>query len=282
MTSISTRPQTTYPMGYEASQNSKPPRQENMADTSTGVGTQGDSAAPRPPVTPEQRGQFSSHNKIVNPPQSQGVGSQRETLELVNRNTQLLTDFKAFVTECDEKFVELKNDIVELRKQLSTSPKDADETPVELPQTPEEPVEQVTQDAQTTEVNQDQDLEEALKLNTQLRTDISDLMTKLTAAFEELSADLKSMSEQFKKMNKPETQTPTVPTDRSTMTTNDAPADSTDEPPTQAAPTADQFRADNANIEKGIADMKNYYNTQISMLEEQVQLLKKHLSESKR
>lgn len=281
MTSVNTRPQTNYPMGYEASQHSKPPRQEHQADTSSGVGTQGDAAAPRPPVTPEQRGQFSSHNTLVNQSQSQKVGPQEETLELVGKNNQLLIDFKAFITECQEKVVNLKNDIVELREQLSAPRKGTDEAPVELPQTSQEPDEQVVQDTQTTEVAQNQDLEEPLKLNTQLRADITRLMQQMTEAFEALGKELKSMTEQVKKMTKPAIQTPTAPTEKSTMTTRDAPTDPTNESPTQSVPTAEQFRVDNANIEAGIAEMKSYYSTQISMLEEQVQVLKKHLNEAK-
>lgn len=279
MTSVNTRPQTNYPMGYEASQHSKPPRQEHNADTSSGVGTQGDAAAPRPPVTPEQRGQFSSHNTLANPSQSQKAGPQEETLELVGKNNQLLIDFKAFITECQEKIVNLKNDIVELRQQLSAPRIALDEAPVELPQTSQEPVKQVVQDAQAPEVGQNQNLEEPLKLNTQLRADISRLMEQMTEAFEALSKELQSMTEHVKTMTKPEIQTPTAPADTSAMTTRDAPADPTNESPTQAAPTADQFRVDNANIEAGITEMKSYYSTQISMLEEQVQVLKKHINE---
>ncbi|WP_219269264.1 hypothetical protein [Pseudomonas sp. Xaverov 259] len=268
-------------MGYEASQHSKPPHQEHKADTSSSVGTQGDAAAPRPPVTPEQRGQFSSHNTLVNPSQSQKVGPQEETLELVGKNNQILIDFKAFITECQEKVVNLKNDIVELREQLSAPRKGTDEAPVELPETSQEPDEQVVQDTQTTEVAQNQDLEEPLKLNTQLRADITRLMQQMTEAFEALGKELKSMTEQVKKMTKPEIQTPTAPVDKPTMTTRDAPADPTNESPTQSVPTAEQFRVDNADIEAGIAEMKSYYSTQISMLEEQVQVLKKHLNEAK-
>lgn len=282
MTSVNTRPQTNYPMGYEASQPLKPPRQEHKADTSSGVGTQGDAAAPRPPVTPEQRGQFASHNTIVNPPNSQKAGPQNETQELVGKNNQLLIDFKAFITECQAKIVKLKNDIVELREQLSVPSKGADEAPAELPQTSQAPAKQVVQEAQTPEVAQDQDLDEALKLNTQLRADISELMQQMKEAFEALGKELQSMTEHVKTMTTPVTQAPTAPADKSTMPTSDAPADSTNESPTQAAPAAEQFRVDNANIEKGIAQMKSYYSTQISKLEEQVQVLKKHLSEAKR
>ncbi len=281
MTNVNTRPQTNYPMGYEASQHSKPPRQESKADTSSGVGTQGDVAAPRPPVTPEQRGQFSSHNTLVNQPQMQNVGPQAETLELVGKNNQLLIDFKAFITECQEKIVKLKNDIVELREQLSAPRKGTDEAPVELPQTSQAPVKQVVQDTQTPEVVQNQDLEEPLKLNTQLRADITRLMQQMTEAFEALGKELKSMTEYVKKMTKPEIQPPTAPADKSTVTTRDAPADPTNESPMRSVPTAEQFRVDNANIEAGIAEMKSYYSTQISMLEEQVQVLKKHLNEAK-
>ena len=282
MNSVNTRPQTNSPTGYEASQYSQPLRQKNMADTSTGVDTQGDAAAPRPPVTAEQRGQFSSHNTLVNQPQLHKVGPQAETLELLGKNNQLLIDFKAFITECQEKIVNLKNDIVELREQLSAPCKDTDEAPVELPQTPQESVKQVVQDARTTEVAQDQELEEALKLNTQLRDDIGELMQQMKEAFEALGKELKSMTEHVKTMTKPETQAPTAPADKSIMTTSDEPADPTNESPTQALPTADQFRVDNASIEAGIAEMKSYYSTQISLLEEQVQVLKKHLDEAKR
>ena len=281
MTSVNTRPHTNYPMDYEASRHSKPSRQEHKADTSSGVGVQGDAAGPRPPVTPEQRGQFSSHNTIVNQPNSQKAGPQNETLELVGKNNQLLIDFKAFITECQAKIVQLKNDIVELREQLSVPPKGTDEAPVELPQTPQAPVHQVVQDAQTPEVAQDRELEEALKLNTQLRADISELMQHMKEAFEALGKELQIMTEYVKTMTTPVTPTPTALTDKSTRTTSDAPAVSADESPTLAAPTADQFRVDNANIEKGIAEMKSYYSTQISMLEEQVQVLKKHLNEAK-
>lgn len=281
MTSVNTRPQTNYPMGYEASRHSKPPRQEHKADTPSGVGAQGDAAAPRPPVTPEQRGQFSSHNTIVNQPNLQKTDPQNETQALVGKNNQLLIDFKAFITECQTKIVQLKNEIVELREQLSVAPKGTDVPPVELPQTPQAPVEQVAQDAQTPEVAQDRDLEEALKLNTQLRADISGLMQQMKEAFEALGKELQNMTEHVKTMTTPVTQTPTALTDKSTRTTNDAPTDSANESPTLTAPTADQFRVDNANIEKGIAEMKSYYSTQISMLEEQVKVLKKHFNEAK-
>ncbi|WP_141722754.1 hypothetical protein [Pseudomonas salomonii] len=278
MISVNTPPQTNYPVGHEASQHSKPPRQDSKADTSSDVGTQGDAAAPRPPMTPEQRGQLSSHSTLVNPPQLQKAGSQDETLELVGKNNQLLIDFKAFITECEGKIVKLKNEIVELREQLSAPRKGADEAPIELPQTSQEPVNPVVPDGQTTEVAQGQDLEEALKLNTQLRADISRLMQQMTQAFEALGKELKSMTEHVKTMSTAETRTPT---DKSMMTTRDEPADSPSESPTQAAPTSDQFRVDNANIEAGIAEMKSYYSTQISMLEEQVKVLRKHLDEAK-
>lgn len=141
----------------------------------------------------------------------------------------------------------------------------------------------MVQNAQTSEVAQGQDLEDAIKLNTQLRADISQLMQQMTEAFEALSKELQNMTEHVKTMTKPETQTPTAPApaDKSLLTTSDEPADPTNESPTQALPTADQFRVDNANIEAGIAEMRSYYGTQISMLEEQVQALRKHISEAK-
>ncbi|MBX7277905.1 hypothetical protein K2E96_11820 [Pseudomonas sp. ERGC3:05] len=96
MTSVNTRQPSPCTVGNEISPAPAPTGPEGDAEASGRSDTRPDAAPPRNPVTPEQRGQFSSHHAIVNPKPPE-TAETRLLAELTQKNNQLLAKLNALV-----------------------------------------------------------------------------------------------------------------------------------------------------------------------------------------
>ncbi len=118
MTSVNPRQQTAYTPEYQASSQSAPARDERGAEAPGQADTQSSSAPARAPMTPEQRGQLSTHRNIMNQPQSE-ASSSSPLAQLKQERNELYTRVARLSTELGPKVGALKQKIQELTAQLS-------------------------------------------------------------------------------------------------------------------------------------------------------------------
>ncbi len=133
MTSINTRP-APYTVGYEQPEKTAPIRGDESREASQQAGMSPDTAPPRSPVGPEQRGQFSSHSKIVNQ-QPQGADVKGEIAELTEKNNQLIAKHDSLKENVWTTLKGLYDQINELLRQINQSGK----KPEQAPATPDAP-----------------------------------------------------------------------------------------------------------------------------------------------
>jgi len=129
MTSVNTRQPSPCTVGHEISPAPAPTGPEGGAEASGRSDTRPDAAPPRDPVTPEQRGQFSSHHAIVNPKPPE-TAETRLLAELTQKNNQLLAKLNALVEKFEPKVQGLLEQALNLTQQLSASGKAAPDSAV--------------------------------------------------------------------------------------------------------------------------------------------------------
>ena len=117
----------------------QPPPPHDNSSNPTGVhvnprNAPTESTPPRPQVGPEQRGQFSSHNKIVNQP-TQGADSKDEIAALTEKNNQLIAKHKSLREKVGKKLNDLYAQIDKLLQEIKKSGK----KPEQAPATPDAP-----------------------------------------------------------------------------------------------------------------------------------------------
>lgn len=293
MTSVNTQPQTPYTASYDAGQNPARSPEVNNADTSANTETHVNSAPPKPPMTPEQRGQFSSHGNLVNQSPSQQADAKRELRELATKNNQLLSDYKALLSECQAKIAALQKELAGLSQQLDASGAGADKNAIAPDTQPQSRVNEQKAAPPTTESAPQPELDEAEKLNNELRQDVNELIRTIIEAFAQLKKELEKVLQQVKAMNKPESPTsdeqvaPPNPESSDTVQPQtlapqkDEQSAFTSESSGQNTPTADDYRNNNAELEEAIAGTRTEFNTQISALEKSIEDVKAQINTRK-
>ncbi|OPA99773.1 hypothetical protein BFW87_03390 [Pseudomonas fluorescens] len=284
MTSVNTQPQTPYTASYDAGQNPARSPEVNNADTSASADTHANSAPPKPPMTPEQRGQFSSHGNLVNQSPSQQADAKRELRELATKNNQLLSEYKALLSECKAKIAALQKELAGLSQQLDASGAGTDKNAIAPDTQPQSRVNEQKAAPPTTEPARQPELDEADELNNELRQDINDLIRTIIESFAQLKKELEKVLQQVKAMNKPESHTsheqdPVQPATSAPHT--DEQSTFTSESSGQNTPTADDYRNNNTELEEAIASTKTQFNTQISELEKSIEDVKAQINKRK-
>lgn len=274
MTSVNTRPQTPYTANYEADHNPAPSTEVTNADTSERAGAQANSAPPKAPMTPEQRGQFSSHNNLVNQQPSPQADATRELLTLASKNNQLLGEYKTLLAECQAKIAALQKELAGLSQQLDASGTGTDKNAIAPDTQPQSPTQEQKAAPPTTAPTRQPDLDEADKLNTELRQDINELIRTIIEAFAQLKKELEKVLQQVKAMNKPDSH---MPPETSAPQTHEQ-STFTRETSGQDAPTADDYRNSNAELEQMIANTRTQFDTEISALEKSIEDVKARLN----
>lgn len=295
MTSINTRP-APYTVGYEQPEKTAPIRGEESREASQQAGMSPDTAPPRSPVRPEQRGQFSSHSKIVNQ-QPQGADVKGEIAELTEKNNALSTKIDGLEKKYGPVINRLYQEILGMTAQFNgsstatndasnpqaqgrgsdsqnvappeTSPnQDAVSTPqsadAQVPadvQPPADPA--TTPDATATQPGQPAGLDALNQATTQLGKKLEDTFKLFQSAFAEVIKAINNLAAQIHAMNNPQNQSPSTLAD----STDSALPDSTDSaspdsapPETQTSSPTEQSAQVNAPTAEEIHDLAGLKN----------------------
>ncbi|SED64273.1 hypothetical protein [Pseudomonas costantinii] len=299
MTSVNTRPQTPYTADYEQPRNWVPAGQENNPEATGSIGPQAYSEPPRGPMTPEQRGQFSTHSEIINPPQSQGADTAGELAELSQKNQNLADKYVALAERFSTKIVEFTKKIENLANQIIASGKQTEhapgvsgstpqgrrtDTPTVTPETPAMP------DTQKTEQSQPSGLAALAKDISELKDAFDVLMKNFNNVMKVLTDKLNELTQLLSKGGA-QNQTPPVQSD-----TIDTPPSVDAAPETMAPPQQDQklapandstapapgtleyLKQENQRLEAQIDQMTAYFEATMSALEKQFETVTRQVN----
>ncbi|PHN18512.1 hypothetical protein [Pseudomonas sp. ICMP 460] len=271
-----------------------------------------DSTPPRPPMGPEQRGQFSSHSKIVNQPQPQGADATGQMAELTNKNKELHAKYDALLSKFDPMLRQLNQKIIDLTAHVDASEKNVKDAPVAPgpqpenrrgddqnvapPETPPQqnapgtPPAPDPADTPVTEPGQSGSLEALTRVTSEFSSKLDGLLTKFNSIIETLTNTINNLVQRVNAMNIPDSQTPpeqadspqTTPSDdvqpQTPIAPHNQPAEA-DEPSAPAADTAEKLSQENAKLEAQLTKMDGLFQDTISKLQQQVDNLTRQLQQ---
>ena len=293
---------------------------DNTGTQANPPNTSSDSTPPRPSVGPEQRGQFSSHNKIVNQ-SPQGADSQGELAKLTQKNQNLIGKYKTLYAKFSAKITELNTKIVSLTNQLSTSGNTTEQAPVAPDAKPENrradgqalPPEtsstqdtqaqrsqgtqdaqgaQDVQDVQGTQQSQPQGLDKLVAEFTKIQYDFNQLLENVNSVMKTLTENLEKLTQRLSN-GAPQNQASPVQSDTAETASSDPVAPETNAPAqnevsdpandsTAPAPATVQYlKQENQKLEAQIEQMEQLFDQTMSDLEEKFETLNKQVREQK-
>ena len=308
MTSVNTGP-APYTVGYERNHEKPAPiRYQDSAEAAEHAGMLPNAAPPRPPMSPEQRGQFSSHSKIVNQQQSQGAHSAGQLAELTQKNQELRTKFQGFAAQVGPQIQNLQKQVVDLTQQLNTPDKatqDASNEPGGAPQnrSAAEPgvvqsdASPSTQDASGTPPGQTQSLEELTRQSKEFREEVKNFFLELSTVIQQLREQIQGLAQRIETIQAPQTPTPSAPEstaetasspetaplthDEAAAPTNDEMPPSSNEPQEPASRGVEELMHENAQFQAALDQMDAAFKQEVSNLQQQIEILTKKISEQK-
>ncbi|MGA9700566.1 hypothetical protein [Pseudomonas sp.] len=205
MTSVNPRQQTAYTPEYQASSQSAPARDERGAEAPGQADTQSSSAPARAPMTPEQRGQLSTHRNIMNQPSE--ASSSSPLAQLKQENQELFEKTLKLSQNVAPKIQALYREIDSLSKQLSAKEEStgkASPATVAGPQSAGTDGQNVApsenspqQDPVSTQPSQTASFSQAVKEHSALHEQIKDFFTKLSTALDKLQEQVKNLIAQM-------------------------------------------------------------------------------------
>ena len=270
--------------------------------------TSPDSSPLRASVGPEQRGQFSRHNSIVNQ-KSQGADSKSEIAELTQKHKNLIAKYNALHEKFSTKLSELNTKIDNLITQLSTPGNKTEEAPISSnakPQDRRTEEQSVTPQTPLTPDTQAQDLQGApatQRNQPQALDELAAELTKIQGAFnqliEEFNMVMKSLTDKLDKLGQllskgaPQNQTPPAQPDATDTASSNRVAPETIAPEQNensaqandsnapAPGTVEYLKQENQKLEVQIEQMEQSFEHTTSMLEQQLDTLSKQALEQK-
>ena len=286
---------------YEMRPKQAPDSSSNNTQAHAKANTPADSTPPRPPVPTEQRGEFSSHNKIVNQ-QPQGADSKDRIPELTQKNQMLYVKYTEMTEKFSRKLGTINNKIDNLTQQLDT----ADKKPGEAPpaqanpqqhhaesqaQTPA-PETAPSQNTQGGVQSQSQGMDQLIahtkelkKAFDQLRLDFKTAMDTLSAKFDKLAQLLSKDAPQSETpagqsdQVKPESSKPTEPSTKTVQ--QNATSAPVGESTAADNHTVENLMHENQELEKQLDEMERYFEEMVRKSEQQLEALTKKLSQQK-
>ncbi|WP_455825003.1 hypothetical protein [Pseudomonas graminis] len=202
MNSVQLRQQTPYAPGYEASPQSALARHEGGAEVTGQADTQSNSAPPRAPMTPEQRGQLSAHRNIMNQPQPDAAASS-QLKELRQENQDLNERIVKLSENVVPKIHTLSLQIENLTAQLNAKEQSTEKaTPATVagPQSGGGDVQNVapaesspTQDTVATQPSQPQGLSQLVQEQSLFENKVMTFLTNLTAVLDALKGKIEDL-----------------------------------------------------------------------------------------
>lgn len=295
MTSVNTRP-APYTVGYEQPQKPSPISYQDSARASERTSTPPDSAPLRPAMTPEQRGQFSSHSAIVNPPPSQGSEAADLLAELTQKNIALRAKFQGFAAEVGPQIQSLQQQVVDLTQQLNTTQPSSNE-PEAAPQnrsageqhTAPSQATPVTQDPSGTEPGQAQSLEALNRESKAFRQEVLAFFGELKTVIQQLQEQIQGLAQRIDAIGTPQNAVPSEPDNSAepgpspdaTAPENDSTPVPSDEPDATSARGVEALMSENAQLQAGLDQMEAQFKAVVAQLQAQIEALSKKISEQK-
>lgn len=295
MTSVNTRP-APYTVGYEQPQKPSPISYQDSARASERTRPQPDSAPLRPAMTPEQRGQFSSHSAIVNPPQSQGSEATDSLAELTQKNIALRAKFQGFAAEVGPQIQSLQQQVVDLTQQLNTTQPSSTE-PEAAPQnrsageqhTAPSQASPVTQNSSGTEPGRAQSLEALNRESQAFRQEVLAFFGELKTVIQQLQEQIQGLAQRIDAIGTPQNAVPSEPDNcaepgpspDATAPANDPTPVPSDEPDATSARGVEALMSENAQLQAGLDQMQAQFKAVVTQLQAQIETLSKKISEQK-
>ncbi|WP_456025157.1 hypothetical protein [Pseudomonas capeferrum] len=299
MTSVNTRP-APYTVGYEQPQKPSPISYQYSARASERTSTQPDSAPLRPAMTPEQRGQFSSHSAIVNAPPSQGSEATDSLAELTQKNMALRAKFQGFAAEVGPQIQSLQQQVVDLTQQLNT-PREATQPSSNQPEaTPQNrsageqhtapsQASPVTPNPSGTEPGQAQSLEALNRESQAFRQEVLAFFGELKTVIQQLQEQIQGLAQRIDAIGTPQNAVPSEPENSAepgpspdaAAPANDLTPAPRDEPEATAARGVEALMSENAQLQAGLDQMEAQFKAVIAQLQAQIETLSKKISEQK-
>lgn len=293
MTSVSTRQYAPPNASYEMSPKPTPIRYEDSAEAREPSNTQSNSAASRQPMTAEQRGQLSSHHRLVNSPASTTQADPGRLAQLSQENNQLRDKLNQLVAQFTPIIMQMRQQVAELTQQLNKTGEPANQN---SPSTPDatkgsegdEPPQASApvENAPVSGQEAPRSLEQLNAENNQLRETVERLQTQFTAVVKQLQEQIQGLNQKIGGPGTPPTQTapenPSASSDtssdtaevgESTAASNTESPTQTDKTPASGDRTVDDLMHDNKELRASIDKMIAEFTQVISQLKQQIEQL---------
>ena len=288
MTSVSHRQAASYNASYEMSPKPASIRREDSAEAQVHSARHSDSATPRPPVTAEQRGQFSAHGHLVNPPSSTTGADSARLAQLSQQNAQLRDGIQNVIDHFTPIIMQLRQQVAELTRQANGagSPGEQPAAPSEQgvrggPEHRESPDEPAAA-AENAQVSGD--FQQMVAENNQLRETVERLQAQFTMVVTQLQKQIQALSQ---KLGGPDVEADQAParTSGADASSNASPDRAADEEPRDASPaqsdeaasstsrTVDDLMRDNQQLRAQLEQMVAQFTQVISQLKQQIEQL---------
>lgn len=293
MTSVSTRQYAPPNASYEMSPKPTPIRYEDSAEAREPSNTQSNSAAPRQPMTAEQRGQLSSHHGLVNSPASTTQTSPNQLKQLSQENNELRDQLNQLVAQFTPIIMQMRQQVAELTQQLNKTGESANQNSPSAPDATKgaeggEPPQASApvENAPVSGQEAPRSLEQLNADNNQLRETVERLQTQFTAVVKQLQEQIQELNRKIGGPGTPPIQTapenPRASSDTSsdtaevgegTVASNTDSPTQTDKTPASGDRTVDDLMHDNKELRASIYKMTAEFTLVISQLKQQIEQL---------
>lgn len=296
MNSINSQQPTPYTRGYEMAPNPAPIRYEDSAQAQAQAGKPSDSTPPRQPMTPQQRGQFSSHRAMHNQAPSAGGANSSKLAQLGKENNELREKLSQLVAQFSPVILKLQQQVIELTEQLSgaKNPGKADAPPsqdapgspevkpqAESPSTPPR-----AEDTPAPEAGTPRTFEELSAENKQLQETVDRLQIQFNTIVKQLQEQIDALKQKLSGAANPETQAPAPETrnppvassaNGSDTPVGDAPKTDAQTPSPDASQpqprTIEDLTRENQQLRSRIEAMMAEFTKVITQLQQQIEQL---------
>lgn len=202
MTSVNPGQPTPYTLGYEMSPKPTPIAYKHSAEAAGQPAPQTDSAAPRAPMTAEQRGQLSAHRNIMNQPQPDAATSS-QLKELNQENQELRARMFKLSENVAPKIQTLNLQIEDLTAKLSAKEQNIGKTSPAMVTGPQSvgtdgqnvvPSDNSSKpDTVATQPNQPPSLSQVVQEQSLFQKQVMDFFTRLTMALDALQGKIEQV-----------------------------------------------------------------------------------------
>ena len=292
MTSVSHRQAASYNASYEMSPKPASTRHEDSAQTQDHSARHSDSVTPRPPVTAEQRGQFSTHGRLVNPASSTTGADSARLAQLSQQNAQLRDGIQKVIEHFTPIITQLRQQVAELTQKANGAGSPGEKTAApseqgvrgaEHRESPDEAA-APAKNAQASGHEAPHDFQQVVAENNQLRETVERLQTQFTTVVTQLQEQIQALSQKLGGAGAAADQAP-ASTSGADASSTASPNRAADEEQQDASPaqsneaasttnrSVDDLMRDNQQLHAQLQQMVTQFTQVISQLKQQIEQL---------